>query len=454
MKRKVLFSALAIMIIAAAFGAGTMAWFTAKSEAPESEFVAGTVMIEASAAMIFGVERVTGDIYEIDVLAGEKYLIFNQTNQGQGGHVNALAYDLKNQRLYYNAPTGNTLYFYDFNSESPAGVLASSNGSAGAAFGNGYYWYVPRNSNDLRRVSFNPDGTIAEDMLFLQEFAGKNLSFGDIAMDIRNNIIYGSAARDGTPNSQNPADRLFFAINLLTGDYQRIDEADGSPHHLQLAFGADGKLYGHASGGTANKSLGVDNGWYVIDVESNNGGYSYAIGNQGEPLWIGTRSFNDLASNFQSNWNPGDCDRVYYRITSNGSKDIRLRMYLEGQWDFDQGWVDENWDALCFSGEVKPASEEEWNNFFYALSDPVTFGFCDGNDDWELVGDYYYYVGQMNPVKPGDQVEVCLSVCLTGGATNHFQGATYSLKGYFEAIQASNGAPLAEWEVTLFQAAP
>jgi len=46
MKSRIMISLLVIALAAAMIGGGTMAWFTAKDEAPENEFTAGTVMLE------------------------------------------------------------------------------------------------------------------------------------------------------------------------------------------------------------------------------------------------------------------------------------------------------------------------------------------------------------------------------------------------------------------------
>jgi predicted ribosomally synthesized peptide with SipW-like signal peptide len=54
MKRKAMLSLFVIFLAAAIVGGATMAWFTAKAEAPENVFQAGTVMIEAGQEFVWG----------------------------------------------------------------------------------------------------------------------------------------------------------------------------------------------------------------------------------------------------------------------------------------------------------------------------------------------------------------------------------------------------------------
>jgi len=54
MKSRLLISVLVIALAAAMIGGGTMAWFTAKDDAPVNEFTAGTVMIQAGEEFVWG----------------------------------------------------------------------------------------------------------------------------------------------------------------------------------------------------------------------------------------------------------------------------------------------------------------------------------------------------------------------------------------------------------------
>ena len=450
MKGKVLISALVIMVIAAAFGAGTMAWFTAKAEAPENTFTAGTVMIEAGSSTImsqyfdpeqgvfvYGIQRRQdgANIYEIDVLNGIENMIFANPQTYSSFYPNGLAFDQANDRLYYSR-SSSQLWFYDFNSNTlnQAGNFdhGTKTGSAdvyGATFGGGYYWYVPNNSAYLYRVTLDGDGNfVSSDYELMTEDRG--LQFGDIVIDYADGVIYGSDLG------------IYFTYDIATGNFVNHGS---SGRNLQLAWGHDGNLYGHATG---------DMRWYGVNAA--NGATSY--------LFTGANIYNDLASGFTSYWNPGDCAWKKYTVKNTGSKDIRVRMELSGEWEFNWEWLWENWDALCFSERAEKPVEMAgavWNEFeayVLGLPNPVTFEFCDPNQsDWVYnVDGYWYYTGsEYDPIEPGDELELCLKVCLDGEtATNEFQGGRFKLNAKFDAVQASNFAPYYEWDGVTYYGFP
>jgi hypothetical protein len=352
--------------------------------------------------MIYGVEAVTGDIYEIDVATGEKYLLFDETIGTENDkYVNALAYDRKNYRLYYT-PQSAKLYFYDFNTEAFAGNLKGGR-TAGATFGRGYYWYIPQGADDLRRVSFNPDGTILEDELYFEAFANRSFNFGDIAMDLKDNVLYGSATSGSSSSS-----KVFFKIDLTADPenaYQQI--TTGTPNHMQVAFGADGVLYGHATEDTG--SAGEPRGWYAIDNVEN--------GSATKLDWSpGERNFNDLASNYQSNWNPGDSDILRYYVRNKGTKNQYVRVSVSGEWLEDLS------------------------------SENVSFLLCGGvGNDWEYNNGYFYY---KHMLEPGQEALLCVQVHLDGpGTDDDYQGQKYKVNAAVEAIQTTHNAPAEnEWD--------
>ena len=53
-KSRMMVSLLVIAMVAALIGGGTMAWFTAKADAPVNEFTAGTVMIDVGEEVVYG----------------------------------------------------------------------------------------------------------------------------------------------------------------------------------------------------------------------------------------------------------------------------------------------------------------------------------------------------------------------------------------------------------------
>lgn len=395
--KKIYIAALIIALTSLLVAGATMAWFTDEDNAGMATFTSGTLSIEAGASMIFGVEEITGDLYEIDLTNGNSYLLYDRTiGTTNDKYVNALAYDRVNKRLYYT-PHGTSLYFYDFNAETLAGTLSGGR-PAGATFGGGYYWYIPQATNDLRRVDFNPDGSIKTDVVFWADFAGGNFSFGDIALDISNNVLYGSA---------NASTKVFFKIDLTSKIYTQIDQ--GYPNHMQISFGSDGALYGHVNIASGNPNLG----WYKINISN---GDTEALS------WSpGGRNYNDLASNVQNKWNPSDVELIHYYVKNTGSKSMNFRLFLNA------GWV----ASLSSS------------NIMIGLDDAMDSG------DWVIVGHTMYY---LPTVAPGETVQVRLNIELDGLTDDSYQGQSFKISPIFDAIQATNYAPYHEWGVSYYGA--
>lgn len=439
MSKKILLVALTIALAAGLLGGSTMAWFTAKAQAPENEFTAGTVMIEADSNMIssqyfdpdkgvfvYGIEGKTGDIYEVDVLNKLENKIFDNPNNYSGWYPNALSFDKTNDRLYF-ARNRSELWFYDFSEDKlkKAGNFQHSTvpdvGNKdvyGAAFGGGKYWYVPNGTPYLFNVAFNPDGTIdyaSYDHAIMTD--APNMNFGDVVIDYVGGMIYGSSTA------------FYFTYDTVSDEF--INYGATGAQDLQLAWGSDGNLYGHRSGTADTRA------WYEIVPED---GAVTDLEFQSE------NSYYDLASGYKSFWNPGDCAWKKFFVRNTGSKDIRVRVAWGGEWEFNWEWLEENWDALCFSGKYEGYS---WDEFVAAVEvlDAVEIQLL--SDDWEKAGEYYYYTGP--PLAQGEEAELSLKVCFVGeDATNEFQGATYKLSASFWAVQSSNDAPYYEWGVELY----
>lgn len=245
-----------------------------------------------------------GNIYEIrlgDLMTAgdESETLFHST--GLDGNAvaetwpNSLALNDLTGRLYYsNAlafgdPTGegvpdptSPLYFYDegaADGNAHAGDL--SRRSASGTFAGGEFWYVPQNLDDnLRRVTFNGDGTIASDMLVCGDFTGDGsttpMFYGDIAYDPDNGLIYGSvrfqSSGTGAPIS------TFFSLNPASCAYTPINT---ETFLSQLTIDCAGNLIGF------NTSAGI---YYLVDRET---GAQTPIGNS-------ELAINDLA--------PGECE--------------------------------------------------------------------------------------------------------------------------------------------------
>lgn len=99
-----------------------------------------------SEAVLYGVERGTGDLYTIDVIGGTAALLrdIDDPAIGNVNSPNGLAYDATTGRLYFSAYEGEgvtecELYFYDGTNVTPAETVPGL--VAGATFYNGEYYY-------------------------------------------------------------------------------------------------------------------------------------------------------------------------------------------------------------------------------------------------------------------------------------------------------------------------
>ncbi len=111
---------------------------------------------------------------------------------------NSLAYDQDNRRIYFatlldGCTDSSDLYFYDVDADTtfPAGTIGSC--PADATFDDGFYYYIGQTSSDLRRTSFNPDGTVDVDSSVGDLSADDTVfAFGDIAArseeDVQNSV--------------------------------------------------------------------------------------------------------------------------------------------------------------------------------------------------------------------------------------------------------------------------
>ncbi len=166
------------------------------------------------------------------------------------------------------------------------------------------------------------------------------------------------------------------------------------------------------------------------------------------------------------NVNPGDCFKKEFTVTNTGSKYFLLRMELNEEWEYDWDWLWKNWEALCFTENdpelTKPGGlynpddvTEEWLDFIAyveALTNPIKWD--DIEDELVDAGfiyldadGYWYYDGKFAP-DVAIEYEFDFEVCFDGPTmTNFFQSADYTLTIRFEAIQASNNASGAAWDV-------
>ena len=194
---------------------------------------------------VYGIESSTGKVWGVNMATQATAEIFTIgalaiSNIGPNG----LAYDGANGRFYYceyYSPDGIAdLYFWD-GEEHLAGTLATGEGSAGIAnadFDGGKYYFINGKTDDLFEVTFDADGYIAT-VTKLNDIAGNAHGWtfdGDIA--VKDGVVYGW----GKCSIHGKYEYFTYDINLNIFSLIKTD----LPSSQQLAFGLDGKLYGHS----------------------------------------------------------------------------------------------------------------------------------------------------------------------------------------------------------------
>jgi hypothetical protein len=201
-------------------------------------------------ATVYGVERGSGDLYEIDVVGSTATLIadINDPFPGNVNSPNGLAWDPSTGRLYFSAnssenDTDSDLYFWDGSAVVSAGTVPGL--VAGATFFEGEYYYVKNATDDLVKVQFNPDGTFAALVDVFTDFTANvdSFRFGDIVIypEMDAWTLYGSSLASNSTSTP----PTFFSISS-DGTYTEISTASAT--RLQLAIGSDGVLYGQSTG--------------------------------------------------------------------------------------------------------------------------------------------------------------------------------------------------------------
>jgi hypothetical protein len=208
----------------------------------------GSNLPRGDSAVLYGIERHTGDVYRVDVLNCTSSLEFTMDPPPPEGSAkpNGLAYDEFTGRFYYcdYQPTS-TLYFWD-GSEHVAGSITSSDrsGVANGDFYNGKYYYIDGKTDNLYEVTLDVNGYITS-ILDLGDIAGGAHAWtfdGDIA--VQDGVVYGWG------KCVTHGEFEFFTYNLGTEVFNVF--TPNYQESLQLAFGTDGTLYGHRSGGSGD----------------------------------------------------------------------------------------------------------------------------------------------------------------------------------------------------------
>lgn len=239
----------------------------------------GSHEVTLPASIVYGIERYSGDVYGVDVLAGTSWLEFEMPTPpgANSASPNGLAYNPENGYLYYTdyqlGTYPDTLYFWDGTAQGVAGQIAAGTVACGD-IDNGKYYYIPSNTDDLYEVTFNPDGTIDTDTK-LDDISGNvhRWTFdGDIA--VKGGVVYGWGRCAVSGHGFE-----FFTYHLTSGAFDFTKPA--YQQSLQLAFGSDGVLYGHRSG----------TGGYFYAVDTTDGGVTLV-----EPTPDPANQYTDCAS--------------------------------------------------------------------------------------------------------------------------------------------------------------
>ncbi|MGX8700168.1 TasA family protein [Caproiciproducens sp.] len=131
----------------------------------------------------------------------------------------------------------------------------------------------------------------------------------------------------------------------------------------------------------------------------------------------------------EANWNPGDINKLAFYVTNSGTKDIDVRVKLEGHWETFQN--------------------DKWQKDD-SLTNDVIDTVVTNNKNWTKGTDGFYYCSSNNKnglkgVNGGespnatDTIAVLdLTVKLSGDAGNEYQNAKYVLTPTFQAIQHSH----------------
>ncbi|TQI68730.1 TasA family protein [Clostridium sp. KNHs216] len=129
----------------------------------------------------------------------------------------------------------------------------------------------------------------------------------------------------------------------------------------------------------------------------------------------------------EANWNPGDINKLAFYVTNSGTKDINVRVKLEGHWETLQGSEWKENDDLAHPDMISINNPKGWTK-------KGDFYYCSSNDKSGLKG----VNGGESPSATDTIAVLDLEVTLSGNADNEYQNAKYVLTPTFQAIQHSH----------------
>jgi len=250
---------------------------------------------QATAATIghfmYGVDD-ANDIWEINPADQTSTKVVSASALGSG--ANALGYDTnRNQLLFVDSANGFGYWQRATDTIGTVGGLSLgiATNPANAAFHNDAFYYFEHNSNVLKRANLAYSGsgeTATPSVASIDTFAVLGMgpssglttnTFGDIAIDTVNNVLYASTSRG-----------RFYSVNLAspaTG-FTEIAAAPGNDRSvgMQLSFDvASTTLYGHNY---------ADGNWYTIDTGT--GAQTQIVGFNTLPTGKGFRDLGGAAA--------------------------------------------------------------------------------------------------------------------------------------------------------------
>lgn len=263
---------------------------------------------------------------------------------------NGLAYDEVTHRLYYaeytdsNGDGKSNLYFTDLDDSTLSATFAGQLPDAGnspnrgvsdADIYNGVYYYINHGTDDLRAVTFNVDGTIANIATPI-DVSGNTHAWtfdGDIA--IWDGVIYGWG------RCVTHARYEFFTLNVdgtgLAIRDNTLTTSVGSVA-LQLAFASDGTLYGHNYGTGATYEITWDATWNVTATFIRNSTFKYTDTASGSTL---TETYEICGFKYRADTDAGVPGWTVY-----------LEQQVDGEWQPVTSAVTDATGKYCFSGLV------------------------------------------------------------------------------------------------------
>jgi hypothetical protein len=189
------------------------------------------------------------EVYLMDMDNGTSSLIVREDVGGTSGTYDASAFDSESGMMFF-IKDGSNLYVNNMNDPAPSFMAGTLNGVATSATWSDGYYYVDDVTNDIRLVTFDTDWTKANESTLIT--IPSAIVVNDIAMSPEGDYLYMVGTQFGG------AEELMSWQVGTDNFYSYATNVDD----MQIAFGADGVLYGVAPDGTGGTDA------YIIDTDN------------------------------------------------------------------------------------------------------------------------------------------------------------------------------------------